>query len=55
MQIKPAQNDVSDNKQRAKYYRLTAAGKRHLAAEHSRWDQFVEAMSSVMKSRADEV
>src|SRR5580693_7061801 len=43
--------DVSDNKQRAKYYRLTAAGKKQLTKEKSRWAQFVEAMGAVMKSR----
>lgn len=40
---------TSENKQRARYYRLTAAGKKHLAAEQSRWAQFVEAMASIMK------
>jgi transcriptional regulator len=39
---------TSDNKQRAKYYRLTAAGKKHLTNEQSRWAQFVEAMASLM-------
>jgi len=29
----------SENKQRAKYYNLTAAGKKHLVAEQSRWDR----------------
>jgi PadR family transcriptional regulator, regulatory protein PadR len=32
-----------------KYYRLTPAGKRHLAAERSRWRTLVDAISSVMK------
>src|ERR671914_954671 len=31
---------TSENKQRAKYYRLTAAGKRQLSSEQSRWSQF---------------
>lgn len=46
--------DVSENNQRAKYYRLTPAGRKHLASEQSRWDQFVEAMTSIMKSRRNE-
>lgn len=46
--------DVSDNKQRAKYYRLTPAGKKHLLKEQSRWEQFVDAMTSIMKSRENE-
>ena len=43
---------TSDNNQRAKYYTLTAAGRKQLASEHSRWTQFVEAMTSLMKPRA---
>jgi transcriptional regulator len=43
---------VSDNHQRAKYYRLTAAGRRQLASEQSRWTQLVDAMTSLMKPRA---
>src|SRR5690348_10349475 len=31
--------------QRARFYRLTAAGKRRLASEQSRWRQLVDAMS----------
>lgn len=40
---------VSSNNQRAKYYRLTAAGRRKLAAETSRWERFVRAISGVLK------
>jgi PadR family transcriptional regulator len=40
---------VTENKQRAKYYRLTAAGKRHLSAEHSKWKSLVHAITRVMK------
>jgi transcriptional regulator len=39
---------TSDNKQRAKYYKLTAAGRRQLASERSRWAQFVDAMAALM-------
>jgi PadR family transcriptional regulator PadR len=39
---------LSDKGKRAKYYKLTPAGKRHLTAEHSRWKQFVLAMSRVL-------
>ncbi len=34
--------------QRAKFYRLTAAGKRQLVAEQSRWQQLVEAVGGVI-------
>jgi PadR family transcriptional regulator PadR len=37
------------NKQRAKYYRLTAAGKKQLLAEHSKWESLVKAIAGVMK------
>ena len=40
---------VSDKNQRAKYYRLTAAGKKQLAAEESRWKLLVKAITGVMK------
>ena len=40
---------VSKNNQRAKYYRLTAGGRRKLAAETSRWERFVRAITSVLK------
>jgi len=45
---------TSDNKQRAKYYRLTAAGRRQLASEQSRWTQFVDAMAALLKPRDSE-
>ena len=42
---------TSENKQRAKYYKLTASGRRQLANEQSRWTQLVEAMTALMKTR----
>ncbi len=42
--------DVSDNNQRAKYYRLTAAGRKQLTAEESKWDLLVTAISRVRKT-----
>lgn len=44
----------SDNKQRAKYYSLTAAGRKHLAAEQSRWDTVSAAIATLMKPRESE-
>src|SRR5262245_11672384 len=40
---------LSENKQRAKYYRLTSAGKKQLLAEQSRWARMVEAIARVMR------
>src|SRR5689334_20732310 len=41
--------NVSENNQRAKYYRLTAAGKKQLSEEQSRWKQMVRVIAKVMK------
>ncbi len=40
--------DVTENKQRAKYYRLTAAGRKRLATERSRWAQVAGAIARIM-------
>ena len=40
---------LTENKQRARYYSLTAKGKKALAAEESRWNRMVEAIARVMK------
>lgn len=40
---------MTENKQRARYYRLTTKGKKRLLAEETRWNQMVEAISRVMK------
>lgn len=40
---------MSENSQRAKYYRLTAAGRKELVAEESKWDLLVKAMARVRK------
>src|SRR5215813_2541774 len=45
---------VSENKQRAKYYRLTSAGKRQLAQERSRWRQLTEAIAGVLERGGNE-
>src|SRR6266516_615242 len=39
---------ISENKQRAKYYRLTAAGKKQLSRELSKWSQLSDAMAGVL-------
>jgi PadR family transcriptional regulator len=45
---------TSANKQRAKYYRLTAAGQKHLAREQTRWTQLVAAVTALMTPRSQE-
>jgi transcriptional regulator len=39
---------MSDNKQRAKYYKLTAAGRRQLAGEVSRWNRMSAAIAGLL-------
>jgi PadR family transcriptional regulator len=39
---------LSPNKQRTRVYRLTAAGRRQLAAERSRWETLVWAMTGIL-------
>lgn len=44
-----AEWNLTENKQRARYYRLTAKGKKALALEESRWNRMVEAIARVMR------
>ena len=44
--------EVSDNKQRVRVYRLTAAGRRQLAAERSRWQSLADAIAGVLAKPA---
>ncbi|HTB16482.1 MAG TPA: PadR family transcriptional regulator [Bryobacteraceae bacterium] len=39
---------TSENNRRAKYYRITPAGRKQLAKERSRWDQIVNAIGRVL-------
>ncbi len=42
---------MTENKQRARYYRLTRKGKKRLAVEETRWNQMVEAIARFMEPR----
>ena len=44
---------VSQSNQRAKFYRLTAEGKKQLLREESRWAQLVNAIGRIMKPAPD--
>jgi transcriptional regulator len=44
----------SDANQRARYYRITAAGKKQLAEDLSRWEQMVAVMGGILKSAPTE-
>ena len=39
---------ISENKQDVKVYRLTAAGRRRLTEERTRWEQISEAIAGVL-------
>jgi transcriptional regulator len=41
---------LSDNNRRAKYYRLTPAGRRYLETEHATWNRMVMAITRVMET-----
>ena len=41
---------VSDNNRRAKYYRLTAIGRRELEEEAAFWDRVASAVTRVMQT-----
>lgn len=44
---------VSDNNRRARYYALTAAGRRRLVASQKSWERHVEAMARVLHADAE--
>ena len=46
--------ELSDKGKRAKYYKLTNAGRKQLAAERSKWDTFARAMGLVLKPAGEE-
>ena len=45
---------TSENNQRAKFYKLTPAGRRQLAREQSKWTQMVDAVAALMRPRGQE-
>jgi PadR family transcriptional regulator, regulatory protein PadR len=45
----------SENKRRARYYRLTAAGRRRLETETRKWNQFAEVIGVILNTAAEEL
>ena len=45
---------MTDAGQRAKFYQLTAGGKKQLAVEHDRWTQLSTAIAGIMNPAAKE-
>jgi PadR family transcriptional regulator PadR len=46
---------TSDNNRRAKFYRLTAAGRRRLREQTDSWNRLATAMSTVLKAMPEEM
>jgi transcriptional regulator len=45
----------SDNKRKAKYYRLTPAGRRQLRSEAEKWNQMAGLMASILSATPEQV
>jgi len=45
---------TSENNRRAKFYRLTAKGRKQLAAETSKWDKFAGAIARILRPAKQE-
>lgn len=46
---------TSDNNRRAKYYRLTAAGRRRLGVETASWNRLVDAIARSLAATPQEI
>ena len=45
----------SENNRKAKYYRLTAAGKRKLLAEAEKWNRMADVIAGILQTTPEEV
>jgi PadR family transcriptional regulator PadR len=45
----------SENNRKAKYYRLTAAGKRKLQSEAEKWNRMAEVIAGILHTTPEEV
>ena len=45
----------SENNRRAKYYRLTATGKRRLQTETEQWNRMAEVIAGILKTTPEEL
>jgi transcriptional regulator len=44
---------VTENNRRARYYKLTAAGRAHLRAETKNWMQYADTVTSILTAAKD--
>jgi transcriptional regulator len=45
---------TSENKRRARYYRLTVAGRKQLTAEAGKWERLTEAIARILNPNREE-
>jgi PadR family transcriptional regulator, regulatory protein PadR len=45
----------SENKRKAKYYRLTAAGRRRLQTEAEKWNRMADVIAGILGTKPEEV
>ena len=45
---------TSENNRRARYYRLTLVGRKHLTAETGKWQRLTEAISRILQPSNEE-
>jgi PadR family transcriptional regulator, regulatory protein PadR len=49
-----AEEGVSENNRRAKFYRLTAKGRRQVAVETTKWERLARAIAGVLRAAGQE-
>ncbi len=49
-----AEDGISENNRKARFYRLTAKGRKQLHSETSRWERLVDAMARVLAPVVEE-
>ena len=45
----------SENHRRAKFYRLTAAGRRKLQSETEKWNRFTDTIAAILRASPEEI
>ncbi len=49
-----AEDGISENNRKARFYRLTAKGRKKLSAETSKWERFSRAVARIIAPLAEE-
>ncbi len=49
-----AEEGISENNRRAKFYRLTPKGRKQLVVESGKWEKFAEAIRRIMSSAEED-